>query len=140
MAIPVPPIGEVTTLWQNRSVAAVQQYKDRIAQAGSRWQAGADQAEDEWQSGVNMAASVGAYGRGVAGKAALYVDRAVNLGSQRYPTGVQAATTTYNTRMGKVLGIIANVTLPPRGPVGSNLSRVSAVTDALHQAKLSGSL
>jgi len=140
MAIPVPPIGSVTTLWQNRSVAAVQQYKDSIQQSGSRWQTAVDSSEDDWQNGVNVAASNGAYGRGVQGKASLYVDRAVSLGGNRYPTGIQAATTSYTAKMGKVLGIIANVTLPPRGPVGSNLSRVSAVTDLLHQAKISGQI
>lgn len=140
MAIPVPPIGVVTTLWQSRTVAAVPEYRTNVGQAGQKWQSGVDTAEDEWSMGVNNAVASHAYPRGVQGKAALYTDRAVNIGAGRLGPGVQAATNAYTSGMGKVLAVIANVTLPPRMAAGSNMGRSQVVADALHQAKLAGQL
>jgi len=138
MAIKVPPIGTVTTLWQTRAVAAVNEYKVNVGTAGQTWQTAVDNAEDEWSMGVNQAVSTHAYPRGTQGKAALYTDKAVNIGGVRYGPGIQAATNAYSTGMGKVLNVIANVTLPPRMAAGSNMARSAAVADALHQAKLAG--
>lgn len=140
MAIKVPPIGQVTTLWQSRSVAAVNEYKNGVQQAGADWQTGVDGAEDNWVAGVNSAAGAHSYRSGVAGKSTAYVDRAVNLGASRFGPGVQAATSAYTQNMGKVLQVIAGVNLPPRMATGSNEGRSSAVSNALHQAKMSGQI
>jgi len=140
MAIKVPPIGQVTTLWQSRSAAATNEYKNGVQSAGADWQAGVDNAEGNWVSGVNQAAGNGAYKNGVTGKSSKYVDKAVNLGASRYTAGVQAATTAYQTGMGKVLQVISGINLPARGPVGSNQARASVVSDQLHQAKQQGQI
>lgn len=140
MAIKVPSIGQVVQLWQTRSVSATQQYRDGVSQAGSAWQAGVDSGEDNWRNGVATAAAAGAYNRGTSGKAAKYVDKAVNVGATRFGPGVQAATNAYTSGMGKVLAIEAGITLPARMATGSNQGRSSAVADALHQAKLAGQL
>ncbi len=140
MAIPVPQVGTVTTLWQQRSVAAVNEYRAGVQGAGQNWQQGVDGAEDNWVAGVNAAAANDSYQRGVSNKAAKYVDKAVNLGAGRYGPGVQAATNAYQSGMGKVLSEISAITLPPRMPAGSNAARSAAVADALHQAKIAGRL
>lgn len=140
MAIKVPPIGQVTTLWQHRASAAINEYKSGVQGAGQAWQSAVDESEDDWQNGVNMAAGNRAYSRGVGGKAALYVDKAVNLGATRYSSGIGAATGAYTTGMGKVLGIISGVNLPARVAVGGNNARSAAVADRLHQAKIQGEL
>lgn len=140
MAISVPPIAQVTQKWVQRAGQASGDYKNGVQAAGSAWQSGVDGAEDNWAAGVNAANASNAYSRGVQGKAAVYVDKAVNMGSSRYASGVTAASGAYNSGMGKVLGVIANITLPPRMPVGSNQARSTAVSDQLHQAKLSGQI
>jgi hypothetical protein len=140
VAIKVPPIGTVVALWQSRSAQAVTEYKNGIQGAGGTWQAAVDDAEDNWSAGVNMAAGAHSFSRGVQGKAALYVTKAVEIGATRYGPGINAAGPQYNTGMGKVLAVIANITLPPRMPAGSNQGRSSAVSDALHQAKISGQI
>ena len=140
MAIKVPPIGVVTALWQSRSAGATQQYRDGVANAGGSWQTAVDGAEDNWSQGVSAAAGAHAFRNGVTGKGAHYVDRATNVGAGRFGPGVQAATGAYTSGMGKVLGVIANITMPPRMATGSNQGRVSAVDDALHQAKLQGQI
>lgn len=138
MAIKVPPIGTVTTLWQTRSQAAVAEYKAGVQTAGQEWQAGVDNAADNWATGVAQAAGNGSYSKGVSNKASMYVDKAVNVGSTRYSSGVAAGGNAYNQGMGKVLAVIAGVTLPPRNVAGSNGARSDAVSAALHQAKISG--
>ena len=138
MAIKVPPVGQVVTLWQTRSVQAVNEYKTNVGQAGQAWQSAVDESEDDWASGVSIAASNHSYSRNVAGKGSHYTDKAMNLGATRYGPGVQGAGNAYSGAMTKVLGVIANVNLPARGPVGTNDARVSAVSNALHQAKLAG--
>lgn len=138
--IKVPPIGQVTSLWQTRSVAATTEYRNGVQGAGQDWQTAVDNAEDEWQQGVANAAGAHAYRNNVAGKAGIYVDKAVNVGATRFGPGVQAATGKYTSGMGKVLGEIANITLPARMATGSNGGRSQAVSDALHQAKLAGRL
>jgi hypothetical protein len=140
MAIKVPPIGQVTSLWQTRSAGATQQYRDGVSNAGGSWQTAVDNAEDNWSQGVSAAAGAHAYRNGTQGKGGHYVDRAVNVGAGRFGPGVQAATQAYTSGMGKVLGVIAGVNLPPRNVTGSNQGRSSAVDDALHQAKLAGQI
>lgn len=140
MAIKVPPIGTVTSLWQTRSVAAVNEYRTGVQGAGQTWQSAVDDAQDEWSNGVNQAAANNAFSRGVQGKASVYVDKAVNIGATRFGPGVQGATNAYSAGMGKVLGEIAQIDLPPRNVAGSNSARSTAVSDRLHQAKLAGRL
>lgn len=140
MSIPVPPIGQVTALWQQRSQAATTEYKNGVSGAGSAWQQGVDNASDNWQMGVAQAAGNGAYGKGVTGKASIYVDKAVNVGAGRYSSGVAAGGNAYNSGMGKVLAVIAQVNLPPRNVAGSNGARSDAVAAALHQAKIQGQI
>lgn len=138
--IKVPPIGTVTTLWQTRSVAAVNEYRNGVQGAGQDWQTAVDGAEDNWSAGVAQAAGAHSYQHGVQGKAGTYVDRAVNVGAGRFGPGIQAATNAYQAGMGKVLGVIANITLPPRQATGSNQGRANIVSDTLHQAKLAGQI
>ena len=140
MAITVPPIGVVVTKWQTRASGASNDYKIGVQGAGGAWQTGVDGAEQNWSTGVSTASANHFYSRGVNGKQAVYVDRSVNIGAGRYGGGIQAAVNQYTTGMGKVLAVIAGVTLPPKLATGSNNARVTAVTDALHQAKLSGQL
>lgn len=138
--IKVPPIGTVTTKWQQRAAAATNEYRTGVQGAGQDWQTGVDNAEDDWVAGVNSAAGAHAYKNNVGGKAGHYVDKAVNLGAGRYGPGVQAATGAFTTGMGKVLGVISGITLPGRGPTGSNGGRATMVADILHQAKMQGQL
>ena len=67
-------------------------------------------------------------------------NNAQTLGPSRFSTGVQNAKPSYQQGFQKFHSVIASTTLPPRGPKGSpeNLNRVSALTQALHSAKMAG--
>lgn len=138
MALTVKSLAVTTQKWQQNSGQAVTAYKDAVNQSGQKWQTGVDGAEGNWSAGVAAAAGNHAFTHGVNGKASVYVQRSIELGAVRYQPGITAGVPKYSQNMGKVLGIEAGLSLPPRGPVGSNMGRSQFVADALHQAKLQG--
>ena len=138
MAINVKPIGVVVQRWTQGAQGAVQAYKDGVNGAGQRWQNGVDGAQGAWQAGVAAAAGAGAYAHGVGGKAAIYVQKSVDVGSGRYPGGITAGAGKYQSSEQKVLNIISGITLPGRGAVGTNSARSTTIQNDLHQAKLNG--
>ncbi len=60
------------------------------------------------------------------------------LGPGRYSEGVRAAEPEYRAGFAPYHAVIANTTLPPRGPKGSpeNIDRVRAIAEALHDQKI----
>ena len=67
---------------------------------------------------------------------------AVEVGANRYAEGVRAKAEKYAQRIAKVLAILKEIQLPPRGPRGDprNYERVKAIGQALHQAKVEGKI
>lgn len=140
MAISVPPVETVVSKWSANAGRAGSDYGTAVQSAGPSWQAGVDNAEPNWSAGVNAAAGRHAYTTGVQGKAQNYVAMAMGIGAQRYPSGIQAGVNKFRTGIGKVLAVEAGITLPGRGPTGTNEARSTAVSTALHQAKINGQL
>ena len=138
MAIRVPTAQEAADKWASVTPTRQPDYVRGVQGAGSAWQAGVDAAPQLWATAVAQAASNGEWSRGVAGKSSKYQTNASTIGAQRFGQGVTAAKPAYTTAMGPVLSVIAGVILPPRGVAGSNLSRVQAINDALHNWKISG--
>jgi hypothetical protein len=140
MAIPVPSATDVAQKWASRTPNAGADYKKGVEGAGGRWQAAVDQADQAYSVGVNNAIANDLYGLGVSGKSSKYVTKSSTVGVTRFGPGVQAATTDFQTGIGKVLAVIGAVDLPPRAGVGNNLVRVQRIADALHAAKMAGQL
>lgn len=140
MAIPVPSSTDVAAKWSTRTPNAAPDYKKGVEGAGGRWQSAVDDADQAYSVGVNLAVANDLFGKGVAGKSSKYVTKASTVGSTRFGPGVQAAVADFQTGIGKVLGVIGGLTLPPRAGVGNNMARAQMVADALHAAKLAGQL
>src|SRR5260221_2090756 len=131
-AIKVKDIGAITQKYQTRAAAAAGDYKTGVQAAGADWQAGAAAGEPNYVQGVNEAISKGRYGRGIAAAGAQkYVDNAVNLGSLRYPQGVQQAGPSFTKGMAPVLERIRSLNLPPKGPKRSPQNQARAAMVAL---------
>lgn len=137
MAINVPTAQEAADKWASVTPTRQADYTRGVSGAGSRWQAGVDGASQLWATAVAQAASNGEWGRGVSGKSSKYQTNASTIGASRFGPGVTAAKPAYTTAIGPVLSVIAGVNLPPRGVAGTNLGRVQAVNDALHNWKIS---
>ena len=112
-------------------------YQTGVQGAGQRWQDGVNISQDVWALGVQQAMAQGRYSTGVAGKGTLYSTRASTIGAPRWGQGVAAAEPAYESGVTRFFQVLAALTLPPRGPVGSpqNLQRVQIVDEALRAAK-----
>lgn len=136
MAINVPTATEVADKWASVTPTRQADYVKGVSGAGGRWQTGVDGSAQLWASATATAAANGEWGRGVSGKGGKYQTNASTIGAQRFGQGVTAAKPTYLAAMGPVLQVIAGVNLPPRQISGSNIARVQAVDDALHNYKI----
>lgn len=126
------------TLFANRAQAAGPQYAAGVQGAGPKWSAETLASAPNWASGVQLAISDGRFAKGVTSAQPKYVAGATGKGARNYGPAVASAAPAWLAGTQPYLNTIANLTLPPRGPVGSpqNNLRVSAVTDALRQQKI----
>jgi len=112
------------------SQAASQKQADAAVAAIPLWQQGvAAVTKERMTARLQAAAQNGNYASGVK-----------NKGAQRYTPGVQAGLPKFTNGITAVVNVISGITLPPRGPVGSNLQRVNMINEQLHAAKLGGNL
>ena len=139
MAIQVKSAAEVAAKWRTRASGAGADYTKGVQGAGQAWETGATAGEENFKLAVTQAASEGRFGRGVrAAGSARYVKKAVDVGSQRYGPGVQAAEGDMAAGVAPVLQTIASIDLPARRPKGdpSNIQRSAAIGLKLHAMKV----
>lgn len=127
--------------WSRNAANASGDYKKGVQSPRRSWAAATADAADSWQQGVSQAASDGRFANGVSAAGdEKWKRKAVQVGAQRYGSGVQAAKGDYQAGFAPFAAVIESVTLPPRGPKGSpgNYERTSAIGTALHEAKIAG--
>lgn len=134
MAITIKSPDAIAAKWAQRAGVAGQAYKDGVSAPRRPWAASTAAAQPAYEAGVQQAVAKGSFSSGVqkAGDQK-WQTKAVNLGSQRYPTGVQAAQPAYQSGISKVVATLSSLNLPPRGAKRdpANLQRVAAVNQAL---------
>ena len=141
MAIEMKDTASIAAKWSSRAGAAGAEYKSGLAGKGAKWQSNTAAAEDAYGQGVTAAVGRRAFSRGVAKAGGTkYETKATEIGASRYGQGVGAAQAAYAAGFEPYAGVLKGVALAPRAPKGSpqNLERVRAVTDALHNKKISG--
>ena len=138
MAIKVKGADVVAKKWNARAAVAGPDYQAGIANPKQDQATAAAAAAPAWAAGVQQAVANGRFAKGVQRNPGKWAARASTVGAARFPQGVAAATSTYQTAIAPYLQTISNLTLPPRAPKGdpSNLHRVAAVDQALHAEKL----
>lgn len=120
-----------------RAGAATADYKDGVAAAGADWEAGARAGADNYKQAVIEAANQGRFEKGIAAAGQQkFVTRAVNLGSQRFATGVQSAEAEWVKGTQPYLDALKGLELPAKRPRGQNAGRANAVADRLHQMRV----
>ena len=137
----IKPLSQIATKWTANSANAGTAYRDGVTAPRRSWQASAAAADDARKAGLVQADQRNAFVNGVnAAGDTKWKNNAIALGPSRFAQGVQNAQPSYQQGFTKYHGVIAGVTLPPRGPKGSpeNLQRVSVIANALHQAKVTG--
>lgn len=137
----IKSLTKIADKWSSNSSAseARASYADGVANPRRSWAASAAAADQARKDGLADADARNAFVNGVndAGDAK-WKNRATTLGPSRFSTGVQAAKPDYSAGFAPYHSVIANTTLPPRGPKGSpeNFERVRVIGDALHAAKI----
>lgn len=141
MPIATKDINTISSKWSTRAQAAGADYTAGVKSTSVDWAGATAAAAESWGQGVAQAVSDGRFAKGVtAAGTAKWQAAASSKGAQRYPQGVAGAQSNYQSGFAPYLSVIQNTTLPPRSPRGSpnNIQRVSAITAALHNKKISG--
>lgn len=132
----VKDAGASAAKWSQRAGAAQGAYTAGVASSTKDQAALAAAAEGLWAQAVATAAANKRFSAGLnksgtggwkAGVAA--------VGGQRYQQGTSVAGPKYQSRVQPFFAALSSVTLPARGPKGSNGARVDAVVNALMAAK-----
>lgn len=138
--VDVPSTSDAASKFARRGSQSGQDYETGVRNSSdSEWQQGAANAEDNWATGVQEAAANGAFARGVNNPSASWQERSLEIGSQRYGQGVQAAEGKYANAVGPYFDALEALSLEPRGPRGSaqNYNRSQAVGQRLHEVRSS---
>jgi hypothetical protein len=141
MAIEMKDTAAIAAKYVQRAQASGSEYKGGVAGKGAKWAANTAASEDTYGQGVTAAVGRRAFSRGVAkAGAAKYETKAADIGATRYPQGVAGAGPAYQAGFEPYASVLKGVALAPRAPKGApqNLERVRAVTEALHNKKISG--
>lgn len=139
MAIDIPSISVIAEAWVRGAAQGAANYRRGVENSSVDWEGPTSAAQEVWQIAVTEAAGTDRFRNGVqlAGNSK-WRTKSVELGANRFPSGVAAATGDFSRGFDPFRNVIAGLDLPPRGPRGSaqNLERVRRVTDALHQERL----
>jgi hypothetical protein len=125
--------------WVERAAQSSEAYKVGVQNPRIPWDQATEASESRWASGIQNAITNKRFSKGVAKAGnSKWVNNAVNLGVQRYASGVSNAVAAYTTGIAPYLSAIEGITLPPRGVRGdpNNIQRVTAVNKALHDLKM----
>lgn len=133
-------VQESAAKFKTRAGAASEDYKRGVANAGARWQAGAESAESAWAEGTQEAISNRRFGAGVrrAG-AGRYQTKAATLGPDRFRSGVAAAENDWATGFQPFAAALAAFDPGPKGPRGSaqNFDRARRTAEHLRATRMS---
>jgi len=134
-------INEIARKWQEVTPGRAAQYQQGVQRPKVDWQQATAEASDAWQAGVQEAIAQNRFSRGVQEAGTQKWQRkALELGTQRWGPGVQAALEEYERGFAPYRDVIERTTLPPRGRKGdpNNIQRVAVIARALHEAKVGG--
>ena len=135
----IKPMNRITETWDRRSAASTPDYEAGVKDPRKDWAEEAKEAEDNYNKGVQAAITRGAFGKGVTNAGtSKWQQAALQKGVARWSDGIRMAKDAYVRGFAPFHSVIANTTLPPRGPKGDpkNIERVRVMADALHKEKL----
>jgi hypothetical protein len=134
----IKPIDQIAKKWQTRASSAGPDYTDGINNPKNDQAQAAIAAEGAYEQGVQDAIGRGAFAKGVeAAGTEKWKRKALTVGAQRYPQGVQAGSGDYAKAFAPYRAALEGLQLPPKGFKGSpaNYQRVQAVGTTLRALK-----
>ena len=142
MPIVLRPLEESATKYAQRAAAAAPEYEKGIKNPRRDQNAAALAAKGSYEAGVQEGISRDAFSRGLRkSSTADWQARASSLGTQRFPSGVQAGKTKWATGFAPSAQVLTSLSLPQKGPRGSaaNFEISRMVGTALAEKRKSGS-
>ena len=124
------------TKWNTRASAAASTYTQNVAASTVDWSGLTAASQPTWAAAVQTAAANNYFQDGVTrvGTAAWKTGVATK-GAARYPQGVAAGQTKYQTNVTPYIQALQGLTLPARNVKGSNIGRVTAIDDLMMATK-----
>lgn len=139
MALEIKSLGRASEKWKRQSAAATPEFETGVRETKKDWAQNTLDANENYKTQIAKSIANDSFAKGVA-KAGTDTWRTNTLtkGPQRWAAGIAGATQKYEAGFAPFRDVIANLTLTPRGPKGSqqNLQRVAEVTNALHEKKV----
>ena len=133
----IKPLNVIADKYARNAANAGPAYKQGIENPRESWAQNAAAADEARKQGLAAADARDAFKKGVSDAGdAKWRANSIAKGPTRFAQGVQIAKPAFTQGFSASHSVIAGVNLPPRGPKGSpeNLTRVSVITTALHEA------
>lgn len=139
MAIQIKSLAEISAKWQTVASGAASFYEAGIRAPRRPWATSALNAASNFRAAISAGNIQALYEAGIrrAGDSK-WSDRAINLGRDRFTTGVNVAQDDYEAGFSPYHAAIARLDLPKRQPRGSeaNLDRVRMIARELHAIRV----
>ena len=125
---------EAAKKWASRISVSTADFSAGV-QRSRGWQAPTLAAKENWATGVSNAVANDKFSKGVSQSSDSEWKTRTSAASSAWSSGAARSTDRMRTGIGKTLAVIQGVSLPARGPRGSdgNYERVRAIGRALHE-------
>lgn len=136
---PIKPTTSIREKWQRVTPTRVTDYTAGVSAPTRDWAGATAAAEGSYEGGIQQAIAQKRFSKGVRESGSeFWQKKSVEVGSPRWPQGVQAAGGDYEAGFAPYRDAIERVQLPPRGPAGDprNIERVSVIAKALRTTKV----
>lgn len=137
----MPKIKDLSTIsgkWTTVTPQRQSEYKDGVQNPREDWKAATLAAAPRYQTGVQAAIAEKRFDKGVSNAGtSKWQQNAATKGPGRWAEGVASGASAYEAGFAPYREVIANTTLPNRGPKGdpSNINRVAVMAKALNDKK-----
>lgn len=141
MAIKIKSPAEIAAKFARVTPGRSSEYAEGIqATAPGAFETATIAAEPIYNQAIQQAIAQKRFSKGVAGSGPKWQAKALDLGPGRFASGTAAAADEYAKGFAPYAGVIAALTLPPRGPAGDpkNFERVRIIGEALRKKKVGG--
>lgn len=131
--------GNPAEKWTRRASVATEDYQQGINNPRADWAQATAGAAQAYTQGIQQAIQRKAWEKGIQKSGTeKWRRKATEVGTSRYPQGVQVSQPDYENAVKPYLDTISSIALPPRGPKGDprNLDRVKIIAEALRKKKL----
>ena len=137
----IKPLDNIRDKWKRVAGQSGPSYEEGVRNPKTDWKTATLQAKENYKLGIQNSIANDSFAKGVnkAGTET-WQQNAIEKGPARYTQGVGLADQKYIDGFQPYHSVIANLTLPPRGPKGDpkNINRVAVIAAALHKKKLEG--